>query len=141
ATGNRLEGNRIGTNFLTNPNTGEQTVTATVPNGLDGFLIDNAPNNIIGTGNGARNVISGNGGDGIEVKGQNATGNTIAYNNIGIGLDRANPATDLGNSLAGVRFDGIAAQNPLRENDIKYNGTFGVRDPGTKNKVDGSNSI
>ncbi|HEV2799104.1 MAG TPA: carboxypeptidase regulatory-like domain-containing protein, partial [Pyrinomonadaceae bacterium] len=73
--GNIVEGNFIGTNAAG---------TATLGNNSNGVgIIDSANNTIGGTAAAARNVISGNGGDGIGISGASSTGNIIQGNFIG----------------------------------------------------------
>ena len=75
-TGNRVEGNFIGTNV---------TGTVGLSNRNDGVRIEGGPDeNVIGgTGTGARNVISGNGADGVEIHGGTSIANRIEGNFIG----------------------------------------------------------
>ena len=101
ATGNEIFANRIGTDA-----SGSQPLK----NGLDGIHIYDAPGNLIGGGTPeTRNLISGNGGDGINVMGKNAKGNQVSGNYIGTTLDGMNP---LPNGGAGVYVDG-APQNVI----------------------------
>lgn len=79
-------------------------------NAIDGIHIYDAPGNLIGGGTPeTRNLISGNGGDGINVMGKNAKGNQVSGNYIGTTLDGMNP---LPNGGAGVYVDG-APQNAI----------------------------
>src|SRR5207248_9859961 len=79
ATGNRVEGNFIGTNAAG---------SSALGNALFGVVIADAPNNTIGgPAFGARNVISGNGSDGILVMGAAATGTVVQGNFIGTAAD------------------------------------------------------
>ena len=56
-------------------------------NGANGIFISDSPNNVIGgTTPAARNVISGNQSDGVEINGAGATGNQVLGNLIGTGL-------------------------------------------------------
>jgi CSLREA domain-containing protein len=73
ATGNKVQGNAIGakTNGM-----------EVLPNARNGVRIDNAPNNVIGGAHGA-NLISGNTGNGVEIVGAGATGNSVQANLIG----------------------------------------------------------
>jgi hypothetical protein len=109
-------------------------------------------NTIGGTVTGARNVISGNGGDGVVIFGSDATGNKVQGNFIGTG---ANGTTALGNddgvvissghdstiggtaSGAGNRianndqdgvlvFGGLAVGNGILSNSIFSNGELGI---------------
>jgi hypothetical protein len=71
--GNTVEGNYIGTN---------PTGNLRRPNSV-GLIVNTANNTIGGTNSAARNVISGNGGNGIEVNVAGATNNVIQGNYIG----------------------------------------------------------
>ena len=76
ATGNRVQGNLIGTNAAG---------TAAVPNGQNGFaavFIRGNNNTVGGALPAARNIISGNGGIGLRMGGGSA-GNTVQGNYIG----------------------------------------------------------
>lgn len=91
---NRLEGNFIGTNA---------SGTADLGNGNNGVRIS-AENNLVGgTSPAARNTISGNEDDGVEINGANE--NSVRGNYIGT---NAGGDTDLGNSRDGVAiFNGL----------------------------------
>ena len=122
-TGNRVAGNFIGTDI---------TGTLPLPN-LDGVEIDGgASGNIIGTnGDGTsdaleRNIISGNGGDGVVV--QEGSDNRVSGNFIG--TDASGTAA-LGNSGAGVDI----AQGT--GNIIGTNGD-GVDDAAERNVISGN---
>jgi hypothetical protein len=98
-------------------------------NSLDGVsLALGASNNVIG-GNttAARNVISGNNSDGIEISGEFSTGNLIIGNYIG--LDKGGLA-DRGNTGNGVYLNGIPAViggiTPVERNIISGNDSDGV---------------
>ena len=70
-----IHGNFIGTNAAG---------TSPLGNSGNGVNVDNTPNNVIGgTATGARNVISGNGGENVGINGTSATGNTVAGNYVG----------------------------------------------------------
>jgi hypothetical protein len=146
ATGNKVEGNLIGTNATGNTALG---------NSNEGVDISNAEDSTIGgTVSGARNVISGNGGDGVVIFGSDATGNKVQGNFIGTG---ANGTTALGNddgvvissghdstigsavgSTAGgnrianndqdgvLVFGGLAVGNSILSNSIFSNGELGI---------------
>jgi hypothetical protein len=93
ATGNKVEGNFIGTDVSGNQELG---------NSVSGVLIDGAPNNTIGgTEDGARNLISGNDSDGVLIEDTDATGNGVLGNFIGTNASGTQP---LGNSGDGVRI-------------------------------------
>ncbi|MBI3465154.1 MAG: right-handed parallel beta-helix repeat-containing protein, partial [Planctomycetes bacterium] len=75
STGNRIEGNYIGT---------DANGTTDLGNGRDGILFQDTPDNMIGGSiAGAGNIISGNDGVGIWLVGQSTTGNTVQGNFIG----------------------------------------------------------
>ena len=98
STGNQVQGNLIGTNA---------SGTADLGNSLNGVYIDGVSGNTIGgTAAGARNVISGNDSNGIEIIGSGATGNQVQGNYIGVTADGM---PDLGNTMDGVRVDGAAS--------------------------------
>ena len=100
AKGNRVVGNFIGT---------DKDGTADLGNSLDGVFIYEASNNAIGgTQAGERNVILGNGYDGVAIYSNGATGNRLLSNSIssndeqGIDLNADGPtANDLGDADAG----------------------------------------
>jgi CSLREA domain-containing protein len=72
--GNRVQGNRIGTNA---------SATAALPNDQAGIEINTATNTLIGgTSVEARNIVSGNSGDGIYISA--GSGSTIQGNYIGL---------------------------------------------------------
>lgn len=75
STGNLVAGNRIGT---------DSTGAVTLGNGGYGLVLSAAPNNRVGgTTPEERNIISGNGWDGILIDHPTATGNTVMGNYIG----------------------------------------------------------
>jgi CSLREA domain-containing protein len=83
ATGNKVEGNHIGT---------DPSGTKDLGNDTSGVTIVGAPNNTIGgTTAATRNVIAFNDGAGVAVIGQSATGNRVLSNSIystpGLGID------------------------------------------------------
>jgi hypothetical protein len=112
--GNVLLGNLIGT---------DATGTARLGNAGDGVLIfAGAVATVIGgTAPGAGNVISANGGEGIEISG--TSGNTVLGNLIG--TDRTGTAP-LGNSFLGLWLNSGATRNTVAGNVISANGTHGV---------------
>lgn len=120
ATSNLVAGNKIGTDF---------GGTSPVPNRFDGVFIENAPGNFIGGPQAQGNVISGNGGAGVQIFGPLATGNHVAGNSIGTDL----PGTGaLGNAIDGVFVNGspsnlIGGLDPASRNIISGNHATGVR--------------
>src|SRR5262249_54771579 len=79
-------------------------------------------NTVGGTAAGARNVISGNRGDGIDLTGSTTAGNVVQGNFIGTDLTGA---AALGNGIDGVRSTGTTA-NTIRDNVITANPTANV---------------
>jgi parallel beta-helix repeat protein len=93
SSGTTAQGNYIGT---------DASGTRPLGNGMDGVISSGSAGNLIGgTTPAARNVISGNGGDGIDIAGSPATGNTIQGNFIGVDVTGTLP---LGNALNGVEI-------------------------------------
>ncbi len=96
-SGNKVQGNYIGA---------DATGTADLGNGRHGVFVDDtifiSNNTIGGTTAGARNVISGNGQNGVSIVGVRAT-NTFVQGNY-IGTDKTG-AADLGNDRDGVEVD------------------------------------
>ena len=94
ASMNTVQGNFIGTNAAG---------AAAMGNGASGvMLLDSSNNTIGGTSASARNLISGNGGDGISMTGPLSGGamNIVQGNDIGTDI---NGTGNLGNSADGVR--------------------------------------
>ncbi|RLD25795.1 MAG: hypothetical protein DRI54_04150, partial [Bacteroidetes bacterium] len=95
ATGNKIQNNYIGTS---------DDSKEPIPNLLDGILILNAPNNIIGGKDSeGGNIISGNKFNGISIVGSNSTNNVVYGNKIGVD---STGFIDVGN-----KQDGIAINN------------------------------
>ncbi|HKZ26575.1 MAG TPA: right-handed parallel beta-helix repeat-containing protein [Rubrobacteraceae bacterium] len=117
ATDNKIEGNFIGTNAAG---------TADLGNGDDGVDVFGADNNTIGgTATGARNILSGNGGDGVQiVGGLGTTGNEILGNYIG--TDK-NGTSALGNTEEGVLIFSVS------------DNTVGGTTAGARNVISGNN--
>ena len=99
--GNLIEGNYIGTD-----------VTGTIDRGNvdDGLDIRTSSNTIGGTTAAARNIISGNDGDGVVLTTGGATSNVVQGNYIGTDVTGTNP---LGNGTHGVRLDNTASNNTI----------------------------
>ena len=125
ATGNAVQGDFIGLDV---------TGTYALPNARDGVVVGESNNTIGGTSAAARNVVSGNGGNGVTVS--NATGVAILGNFIGTD---ATGTHALGNAADGVLLD-TAASNLIggtaagARNIISGNRVAGV-------EIRGSNSI
>ncbi|HTN76218.1 MAG TPA: hypothetical protein VL096_13265, partial [Pirellulaceae bacterium] len=103
ASDNRISGNFIGTNINGTAAVGAQPV---------GVLIENsATNNLVGFGlGGTQNLISGNAGDGVEIRGLGTNNNTITGNFIGLS---ASIETGVPNGGYGIRVHDRASQNIL----------------------------
>ncbi len=130
ATGNLVQGNLIGTDI---------TGTLDRGNSLDGARIaSGAANNTIGgTASGARNLISGNNSDGVDLR---SDGNLVQGNLIGTQI---NGTSARRNSNHGVRIEG--SNNTVggagAGNVIAFNGDDGVFvNSGTGNRIS-QNSI
>jgi streptogramin lyase len=136
-SGNLVQGNFIGTNAAG---------TAALGNGADGVVLDfGGPNTVGGATAAARNIISGNLGNGVALGGAGANGNVVLGNYIGTDVTGS---AALGNGLNGVSIDYTAPSTKVggtaagAGNVIANNGHDGVviNTPGSKNAVLG-NSI
>jgi titin len=131
ANGNKVQGNKIGTDI---------SGTATVGNNQSGVSIDNgASANFIGTdGDGVNdategNLISGNGGSGILLGASGiATNNNVVAGNF-IGTNAAGTAA-LGNTIDGITID-VAAGNRIGTN------ADGVSDTLERNLISGNDQF
>jgi hypothetical protein len=133
---NAVLGNTIGLNAAG---------TAAIANGNDGVAFSGgASNNTVGgITTAARNVISGNGWEGVEINGAGTSNNIVLGNYIG-----TNPAgtAALANALDGIGIDAGASSNtiggtsPAARNLISGNARFGVVLVGTgsSNAVQGN---
>jgi titin len=122
ATDNRVAGNHIGTDAAGDDDLG---------NGLDGVFIGyGATRNTVGGDEPAeRNVISGNGWDGVALYASGTHTNTVTGNYLGLA---ANGTDALGNSYHGVYIYGGAHHNTIGPNNaISGNGQDGVYVYGT----------
>jgi CSLREA domain-containing protein len=134
ATGNTVSGNYIGT---------DANGTLDLGNAWSGVAIASGAqtNTIGGDTEGERNVISGNGQDGIYISGIGTMSNTVSGNYIGTDKDGM---ADLGNTLWGVGFDSGPQNNTLGPgNIIAHNGFDGVEVDGgsTTGNIITQNSI
>lgn len=112
--GNQVLGNYIGT---------DASGTAALGNALDGVMIEDATSSIIGgTAPGARNLISGNRGHGVDIT--NARSNQVLGNYIGTNVTGT---AALGNTLDGVRIQ------------FTSNNIIGGTIPGARNLISGNN--
>ncbi|MBV9864673.1 MAG: SBBP repeat-containing protein [Abitibacteriaceae bacterium] len=133
--GNVVQGNYLGT---------DATGTTAVPNSASGIIIQNSAqsNTIGGLTAATRNIISGNGADGVIITGSNTTGNAVLGNYIGL---QANGNTALGNGT-GILISGGAFANPgstISGNIISGNTGSGINLTTTsaRNSVVQGNSI
>jgi hypothetical protein len=121
-----IEGNFIGT---------DPSGTQDLGNGSHGIEIRKAfsttepeDSNIGGNSPAARNVISGNGGDGVNIFANSTAGHHFLQNNY-IGTDK-NGSGALGNSGNGVSISGstrnVVGNNPEFKNTVAFNGGDGV---------------
>ena len=102
ATGNVVQGNRIGTDASADFNLG---------NAGDGIVLSSAADNTVGgTAISARNVVSGNGRYGVVIESNTSTDNLIEGN--WIGTDKTG-VTAIGNALDGVIIDLGASNNTV----------------------------
>jgi hypothetical protein len=117
-TGNRAQGNKIGTD-----------ITGTLPlgNSSDGIGINKATNNIVG---GARpgdgNLIADSGDDNIDISSASATGNAIQGNKIGTDISGT---LALGSATVGISISGAVGN------------VIGGTQPGAGNLVSGGNVV
>jgi CSLREA domain-containing protein len=122
--GNAVEGCYIGT---------DQTGIQEARNLLAGIRIDTYSNRIGGTAIAQRNVISGNGGLGIEggilIFGETAVGNIVQGNFIGLDATGMNPIGNLGRGVAihFASYNLIGGAEPGAGNLISGNRASGVR--------------
>ena len=111
-TGNVVQGNMIGTNAAG---------SAALANHGDGVSIESGAtaNTIGGTATGARNVISGNTSDGVEITGAGTTGNVVEGDFIGT---NAAGSAAIAN-YAGVEIDSGATGNTDRHQRRRHRAT------------------
>jgi CSLREA domain-containing protein len=117
AISNTISGNYIGT---------DASGIVALPNADDGLEItDGASYNVIGGDTpGERNIISGNGFQGVTIDGSGTMSNTVSGNYIGTD---ASGTADLGNTSDGVYISDGAQNNTVGpDNVIVYNGWDGV---------------
>jgi hypothetical protein len=122
---NRIAGNRIGTDL---------DGRAAQGNGAGGILLDGAPGNQIGADSANNgNIISANGGPGLQIAGASASGNLVQGNRIGTD---ASGTARLGNLFDGIFLDDapgntIGGTTAVAGNLISANGNVGLRIAGT----------
>jgi hypothetical protein len=127
--GNQVVGNLIGTDL------GQHTAGTTItdisggfnplPNGAQGILINNSPNNTIGgLLTGSRNVIAASGSDGLAIEGAASTGNLVQGNYFGFNIGLALESLTLGNLLSGIRI--ASANNTVGGTAAAAQNTIGL---------------
>lgn len=101
-----------------------QDPTADCRNPVNGVQIINSPNNVIGGSTAAeRNIIGGNGTNGIEITGSASTGNVVTGNYIGIlADDTVKRNTDSGVAIINAPNNRIGGTTPGERNIISGNG-------------------
>jgi uncharacterized repeat protein (TIGR01451 family) len=115
ATDNLVQGNFVGT---------DATGLLDRGNALEGVYLLDAPENTIGGAvAGARNVLSGNDEEGVEIFGALSAGNRIEGNYVGVA---ASGDRDLGNRLAGIRVDSAPSNTVGGGNTVSGNDGPGV---------------
>jgi hypothetical protein len=114
---NKVEGNYIGTDV---------NGTAALANAADGILVNNGATNttIGGTTAAARNLVSGNGGIGVQVDGKGTKNNRVEANYIGTDVSGT---TAIANASDGVLISGKAT-----------NTTVGGTTAGNRNLISGN---
>lgn len=120
ATGNTILGNYIGINAAG---------TAALANGNNGIALFNAPTNTIGgLAAGARNVIAGNGGSGINLNGSSSRGNVIQGNYIGVNAAGTAALANAGDGISvnGAPGNRIGGSNAGEGNLISGNAKAGI---------------
>ncbi len=125
ANGNVIEGNFIGTNV--------NGTTALGNGGVGVDVFDGAGNIIGGTSATSRNIISGNPGFGVIIRGPNAPGNRVQANFIGTDITGT---IALGTQSAGVRLDSannnVGGTSAAMRNIISANGSDGLEFQGSE---------
>ena len=118
---NEIIGNLIGTDLHG---------TLAIPNGSDGIqILDSYANTVGGSEVRARNLISGNGDDGIDLRGETAQNNVVQGNFIGTDISGTTP---IPNGWDGVHIGGGASANTIggnrdeTRNIISGNGNDGI---------------
>ncbi|HSH81416.1 MAG TPA: CSLREA domain-containing protein [Herpetosiphonaceae bacterium] len=98
--------------------------TGRLPNGNHGVDINAAASNnrVGGTGTNERNVVSGNGHEGIEISHYTSTqGNQIVGNFVGTDVTGNNAPTYAYNGLNGTNYTGVNLEDGVRNNIVRNN--------------------
>jgi hypothetical protein len=107
----------------------DATGVVAIPNGGDGVLVEEAPDALVGgTAPGARNVLSGNGLDGVTVLGAGATDAILQGNAIGTNAAETAAVPNGGNGvyLQGPRRTIVGGAAPGAGNVVSGNAALGV---------------
>jgi uncharacterized repeat protein (TIGR01451 family) len=120
-----IEGNFIGT---------DPTGMTALPNTQDGIDILQSGNTVGGTTSGARNIISGNGFDGIEITDSQATHNVVEGNYVGTDVTGGNK---LGNTNIGIAINATNSTSNL----TGTNNTIGGTASGAGNVISGNGAM
>jgi hypothetical protein len=128
-SGNQVVGNYIGTNLAG---------TTVIANIFDGVRIETGGtgNTVGGSNTNQRNVIAGNGGDGVQIDGEASDGNTVRGNWIGVGADGA---TLLGTGGVGI-FVSTGADNTVVGGPGANDGNWIARASLTGIEIDGTST-
>jgi parallel beta-helix repeat protein len=130
-SGNLLTGNLVGVTA------GGATPLGNIDVGV--AVQDDATNNTIGgTTGGSGNVISGNGGGGIDLADEGTNQNIVAGNYIGVDESGENP---IGNDGAGVSIFGGSSDDSVDGNVISANNGYGIDVVGSEGISIASNKI
>jgi parallel beta-helix repeat protein len=118
ATDNVVQGNHIGT---------DASGTVDLGNIEEGVrIVDGAQDNTIGGDEPAdRNVISGNGDDGVYISWSGTTGNVVQGNYIGLAANGTDP---LGNDGSGITLNYGAANNIIGGSDSRHRNVISAND-------------
>ena len=134
STGNRIEGNRVGTDV---------SGTFALGNGVNGICVIGAPGNTIGgapgfgTFSASPNLISGNTNVGVAIVG-GATGTLVVSNLIGLDASGTSALPNGGGGLVVLGSSGNTIGVPGQGNVISGNGNVGIELGGPGNLVQGN---
>ncbi|MFH2143056.1 MAG: hypothetical protein ABIJ97_11570, partial [Bacteroidota bacterium] len=138
SSNNEIIGNYIGTDV---------SGTLSLGNTAEGIVITDSPNNIIGGSNsGDRNIISGNNGSGIDIRGADSYGNIVNGNYIGVDILGSTALPNGGNGIGiynGAKYNVIGGDTPEFLNVISgnlYSG-IGISNAGTDSNIVSGNYI
>ena len=121
-----------GNNVIQNMVIGLMAGGAAGANGGGGVKVDGSPKNVIGGSDATKNIISGNDGSGVHLKGAGAKRNKVRHN--WIGTDGTGAAAKR-NEGDGVFINDAASFNKIEDNTISGNKLRGVTISGTDTKT------